>query len=49
MQVGSWHYRPWGWAHPVQGLCANAVVFDANRAITAAGRGGRGLQVTVPN
>ncbi|KAK4810052.1 hypothetical protein QYF61_005115 [Mycteria americana] len=30
-------------------LCANAVVFDANRAITAAGRGAKGLQVTVPS
>lgn len=34
---------------PVQGLCANAVVFDVNRAISAASHGGRGVQVTVPS
>lgn len=33
----------------MQDLCANTVVFDANRAITAAGHGGRGLRVTVPS
>lgn len=50
--TGFWHCRPCvapGWAHPVRDLCANTVAFDANRAITAAGRGGRGLQVTVPS
>lgn len=52
MLMGSWHCRPHralGWACPMQSLCTNVVVFDANRAITAAGHGGRGLQVTVPS
>lgn len=33
-----------GWAQ----LCANVVVFDSHRAITAAGHGGTGPRVTVP-
>jgi len=52
MLTGHWHCRSrraLGWAHPLQGLCTNTVVFGANRAITAAGRGGRGFQVTVPS